>query len=93
MSENFTPLVPSSSIPKNSTPSEFPRPGASFGSTDKPFSPLSASLVDRPTGNHAQHSVGLGTKPSVTLQRDGDRVTQIRIQCVCGHVIELDCLY
>ena len=93
MSENFTPLVPSSSIPKNSTSSEFPRPGGSFGSTDEPFSPLSASLADRAAGNHRHLSAGADAKPTVTLQRDGDRVTQIRIQCVCGQVIELDCLY
>ena len=93
MIENFTPLVPSGSIAKNSTSSESPRPGGSLGSTDQPFSPLSDSLVDQPTGNHSHLSVGAGTKPNVTLQRDGDRVTQIRIQCVCGHVIELDCLY
>jgi hypothetical protein len=93
MIENFTPLFPSDSIAKNSTSSELPRPSGLFGATDQPFSPLSASLVDRPTGNHSHLSGGAGAKPSVTLQRDGDRVTQIRIQCVCGHVIELDCLY
>ncbi len=32
-------------------------------------------------------------KPVVTLQRDGDRVTHIRVQCACGQVIELECAY
>ena len=93
MSEKFMPLVPLDSINKQSTSSESPRPGGSFGSTAQPFSPLSASPVDRTIGNHGHLSVGAGTKPNVTLQRDGDRVTQIRIQCVCGQVIELYCLY
>jgi hypothetical protein len=93
MIENFKLLVPVDSIPKNSASSEFPRPGGSFSSTDQPFSPLSALLVDRPTGTHGHLSGGAGTKPNVTLQRVGDRVKQIRIQCVCGQVIELDCLY
>ena len=31
--------------------------------------------------------------PSVSLQRDGDRVTHIRIQCGCGQLIELECAY
>jgi len=31
--------------------------------------------------------------PKVTLQRQGDVVTGIRIQCSCGQVIELRCLY
>jgi hypothetical protein len=31
--------------------------------------------------------------PKVTLQRQGDVVSAIRIQCSCGQVIELNCLY
>ena len=32
-------------------------------------------------------------RPIVTMQKDGDRVTHIRIQCVCGEVVELECAY
>jgi hypothetical protein len=32
-------------------------------------------------------------KPSVTLQRKGDIVTGIRIQCSCGRVTDLTCVY
>ena len=32
-------------------------------------------------------------EPRVTLQRDGGRVSAIRIQCGCGQVIELACVY
>jgi hypothetical protein len=31
--------------------------------------------------------------PTVTFERDGDRVTLIRIQCPCGNVFELACDY
>ena len=31
--------------------------------------------------------------PQVVLQRDGDRVSAIRIQCACGRVVELTCDY
>ncbi|MGA2747708.1 MAG: hypothetical protein ABSG59_02950 [Verrucomicrobiota bacterium] len=31
--------------------------------------------------------------PSVTLQRRGDEVSAIRIECGCGQVIELACVY
>jgi len=31
--------------------------------------------------------------PKVTLQRQGDVVSAIRIQCACGQVIELACVY
>lgn len=32
-------------------------------------------------------------EPRMTLQRDGDRISTIRIQCTCGQVIELACIY
>jgi len=32
-------------------------------------------------------------EPRVTLQRDGGRVSSIRVQCSCGQVIELACVY
>ena len=31
--------------------------------------------------------------PKVTLQRQGDMVTSIRVECPCGQVIELNCVY
>jgi hypothetical protein len=31
--------------------------------------------------------------PKVTLQRQGDVVSAIRVQCSCGQVIELSCVY
>jgi hypothetical protein len=32
-------------------------------------------------------------EPKVTLERAGDRLTCIKIQCGCGHTIELACDY
>jgi len=32
-------------------------------------------------------------QPQVTLQREGNRVMGIRVQCSCGEVIELACAY
>jgi hypothetical protein len=32
-------------------------------------------------------------EPRVSVQRDGDRVTSIRIQCTCGQVMDVACLY
>jgi hypothetical protein len=29
----------------------------------------------------------------VELKRDGERITQIRVQCRCGELIEIDCEY
>lgn len=30
---------------------------------------------------------------SVSVQKDGDRVTGIRVECTCGQVIEISCSY
>jgi hypothetical protein len=37
---------------------------------------------------HAEHA-----KPVVSLRREGDQVVGIRVECTCGSVIELDCVY
>ncbi len=32
-------------------------------------------------------------EPHVSVQRDGGRITSIRIQCTCGQTIDLACVY
>jgi hypothetical protein len=32
-------------------------------------------------------------EPRVTVQRDGGRITQLRVQCSCGQVLDLACVY
>ena len=32
-------------------------------------------------------------EPRLSLQRDGDRIASIRVQCSCGQVMELACVY
>ena len=32
-------------------------------------------------------------EPRVSVQRDGDRVTSIRVQCSCGQVLDIACVY
>ena len=32
-------------------------------------------------------------EPRLSLQRDGERVTNIRIQCTCGQMLDLACIY
>jgi hypothetical protein len=32
-------------------------------------------------------------EPRLSLQRDGERVTNIRIQCTCGQMLDLACVY
>jgi hypothetical protein len=32
-------------------------------------------------------------EPHLSVQRDGERITNIRVQCNCGQVMELACVY
>ena len=59
--------------------------------TAPPFTPLEA----RPAIAAHAHSPGNRApgKPVITLQREGDRVTGIDIECACGQIIELACNY
>ena len=45
-----------------------------------------------PPGESPKSEHGCAT-PKVTLQKTGDVVSGIRIQCSCGQVIELACAY
>lgn len=51
------------------------------------FRPLETSAAAAPRPFHAS------CEPRVSIQRDGDRVTSIHIQCGCGQVIDLACVY
>jgi len=54
--------------------------------TKSVFEPLPASLRAEPPAKACG-------RPSVTLQRQGELVSGIRIECGCGQVIELACAY
>jgi hypothetical protein len=54
--------------------------------------PVEAGSAFTPLAHGPAGSTAHG-KPAVSLQREGDRVTGIRIECVCGQVIELSCSY
>ena len=77
-----------------------------MGAGGKPSSPpATLKIVSRPetgpvfnplqtfTAAHAHSPSGASGKPVVVLQREGERITGIRIECVCGQVIELACSY
>lgn len=84
-SNSFVPLEPASDgsksppAPGNVRVAPEPVPGPVF----TPLTAQSAAHTHRP---------GAG-KPVVTLEREGDQVSLIRIECSCGQVIELACSY
>lgn len=57
------------------------------GQTAIAFHPMlqDAAHPNTPSNAHGE--------PSVTFERDGDRVTRIKVQCPCGNVFELACDY
>jgi len=64
------------------------RPGSI--AKDNGFAPLPLKILS-PTA--AQPAPKPACEPAVTLQRDGDKITSIHIECSCGQVIDLACEY
>jgi hypothetical protein len=52
-----------------------------------------SSQNSQTTASPAAHTHVLQGEVKVELKREGDRITQIRIQCRCGELIELACEY
>lgn len=63
---------------------------AKYRSSGNP--PGDASLADA-EANITAVSSGQGEKPTVKLQKEGDKVTHIIVECECGQVITMDCIY
>lgn len=82
MSDTFIPLVSANSATRE----------ASFFSLHLKTSPPAAGRTGVPAGALLP-GTGACAKPVVTLQRNGEVVSSIRIQCGCGEVIELNCVY
>ncbi len=83
MNEPFVPLNKTAVSGKNRA--DFRVSIVSQAENLRPFQPL----------GHAGGKAGASAQcePRVTLQRDGERVSAVRIQCGCGQVIELACVY
>jgi len=77
MSKSFIPLVPVTAASHETTFTSMQAKG---------LVPGTAPAV---TGSEPEAC----SKPVVTLQRNGEIVSGIRIQCGCGQVVELACAY
>jgi hypothetical protein len=58
-----------------------------------PQADVKAAFEPLPEGGGPQQSAKSCGQPSLTLQRQGEVVSGIRIECGCGQVIELACAY
>ncbi len=82
------------------SPSSLPRVSAAAGDP--------GGLMASPTPNAASHGLTLAAPassafvpitphahatPTISVQKDGDRITHIIVRCTCGQVINLECGY
>jgi hypothetical protein len=94
-SESFVPLT---AAPVPPAPREFrvailnahDHAGGDRAAPKTGFQSLETQRMGALAGNGAEKKVG---EPRVTVQRDGDRVTHLRIQCTCGQIMDLACVY
>lgn len=93
MTDAFAPLA----LPASSRPAEGAAfrlkviPQASATPAFKPLQPVPSPAAG--SSNPANHEAHSSSPPKVTLQREGDRVTHIRLECGCGELFELACEY
>ena len=88
MSENFVPLAVKAS-PGSTGESFRVKVLANANGAAVPFQPLGALPGATLPVAHLKHS----GQPQISLVRDGERITSVRVQCACGEVIELQCVY
>ena len=85
--EHFKPLSPETDA----------RPREDFRVSVVPNANAARSILSAANPSPAAMETGVhGTKtcePRVSLQRDGDRITHIHVQCACGQTLELACVY
>ena len=67
-----------------------PQSASSASSASSQFIPLP---VAPPARAQAAEPPPIQHQPIVRLHREGDAVRHIQIQCSCGQVIDLDCVY
>ena len=59
----------------------------------KPLRVAVSEQAPTPTPPPAPATPATAAEPRVSVERDGDRVKRIRVECPCGETIELDCEY
>lgn len=98
MAADFTPLA---QVLKAKANAGGGRP-ASPGHDTALFTSLSAAAAGAATSNGETAFSGSRTPSAspeqhravnIEVKRDGERISQIRVQCRCGELIEIDCEY
>ena len=85
--ESFTPLT---AAPQKPEPREFRVKILPQTQLARPFQSLETHAGAPQSG---PAGVKKNCEPRVSVQRDGDRVTHIRVECTCGQVMDMACVY
>jgi len=89
MTAAFVPLVPGTLRTTETAGTARLKPISGGTSTIfKPGTPQNLKVESPTPTAHKEHG-----EPKITLERQGDTITHIRVQCGCGQVIELKCQY
>jgi hypothetical protein len=96
MAGNFSPLRPAS-FPTVSKATFVPMapPAANADETAAPKSASASQPLLRQAAASGVGHAGADHKgpPQISVEKEGDRISLIRIQCSCGQVIEVACTY
>jgi hypothetical protein len=89
--EPFVPLISAAAAASGGERSGFQ--ATVISQPEQPAKFQSAEASATISGGAGATARGSQCEPRVSVQRDGDRVSGIRIQCSCGEVIDLACVY
>jgi hypothetical protein len=86
-------------MPSNFTP--FPAASSASPATRPPQPTFAPVVPTAPQGTNippisnpaATQGKAKACAPVVDVEREGERITRIRIKCSCGELIEIDCQY
>lgn len=59
----------------------------------EPLPPVSPATSAKLPPGRTPRPAATGCEPRVTVEREGEIISAIRVQCSCGQVIELACVY
>jgi hypothetical protein len=89
MNEAFVPFV--TRVPAGNTGESFRvKVPANADGAAAPFQPVGATPGESSAPRAHDGHTG---QTQMSLVRDGERITGVRVQCACGEVIELQCVY
>lgn len=96
MSTGFVPFAPPTGAAPEPPADSFRLtvlPRATEAAPFVPSAPATTHACALPAASGPAGNMASPEGPEVTYEREGDRVTRIRVRCGCGQILELNLLY